>query len=316
MRKLLDAAMVAFDKRGYHATRVNDVVEIAKTSHGTFYLYFSNKEDLLRALVTEAAGEAQNLYDALNTLPAEGGTPQWEDVHGWVKAYSELWSRYAPLFRAWTDLATIDPELVDIIRQTFTVMSERPRQADRARLVGSHHRPRGGRHGHAGHARPLPLPPRVRRAADRRRGPRDDDDHGVPSALRPERLRTRHRPDRDLQAAGSRRAPPGNTRSKMPSTPEPCSVSPPSTTMFWPVTKRARSEHKKTTTSAMSSGSPTRPTGVPVSKRSSWSGMNSNHGAVMVVRIIPGDTAFTRMAGPYSRAADAVSAATAALLAA
>ena len=63
MRKLLDAAMVAFDKRGYHSTRVNDVVEIAKTSHGTFYLYFSNKEDLLRALVAEAAGEAQKLYD-------------------------------------------------------------------------------------------------------------------------------------------------------------------------------------------------------------------------------------------------------------
>ena len=75
MRKLLDAAMVAFDKRGYHATRVNDVVEIAKTSHGTFYLYFSNKEDLLRALVTEAATEAQKLYDALSTLPAQGGRP-------------------------------------------------------------------------------------------------------------------------------------------------------------------------------------------------------------------------------------------------
>ena len=67
MRKLLDAAMVAFDKRGYHATRVNDVVEIAKTSHGTFYLYFSNKEDLLRALVAEAAAEAQHLYDACST---------------------------------------------------------------------------------------------------------------------------------------------------------------------------------------------------------------------------------------------------------
>jgi AcrR family transcriptional regulator len=123
MRKLLDAAMVAFDKRGYHATRVNDVVEIAKTSHGTFYLYFSNKEDLLRALVAEAAGEAQVLYDALSTLPAEGGAPQWEDVHRWIRAYSELWTRYAPLFRAWTDLATIDPELVDLIRSTFTTMS-------------------------------------------------------------------------------------------------------------------------------------------------------------------------------------------------
>src|SRR5580693_4875545 len=92
MRKLLDAAMVAFDQRGYHATRVNDVVEIAKTSHGTFYLYFSNKEDLLRALVTEAATEAQHLYDTLNASP-EGGTPSWDDVRGWISAYSTLWVR-------------------------------------------------------------------------------------------------------------------------------------------------------------------------------------------------------------------------------
>ena len=44
-------------------------------------------------------------------------------MHGWVRAYSELWTRYAPLFRAWTDLATIDPDLVDVIRGTFTAMS-------------------------------------------------------------------------------------------------------------------------------------------------------------------------------------------------
>ncbi len=123
MRKLLDAAMHAFDQRGYHATRVNDIVEIAKTSHGTFYLYFSNKEDLLRALVAEAATESQTLYDTLSVLPARGAAPQWEDVHGWVCAYSALWTRYAPLFRVWTDLATVDPDLVDVIRQTFTSMS-------------------------------------------------------------------------------------------------------------------------------------------------------------------------------------------------
>jgi AcrR family transcriptional regulator len=123
MRKLLDAAMVAIDRRGYHATRVNDIVEIAKTSHGTFYLYFSNKEDLLRALVAEVTGETQSLYDALSTLPAQGGAPQWEDVHRWIRAYSDLWTRYAPLFRAWTDLATIDPELAEMIRSAFTSMS-------------------------------------------------------------------------------------------------------------------------------------------------------------------------------------------------
>ena len=188
MRKLLDAAMVAFDKRGYHATRVNDVVEIAKTSHGTFYLYFSNKEDLLRALVTEAAGEAQKLYDALSTLPADGGAPQWDDVHGWVRAYSKLWTRYAPLFRSWTDLATIDPELIDVIRHTFTVMS-----GALSNQIGP------DSSGHiidpdaAGMAT-LAMLDRFHYLRefvgqpDRRRGPRDDDDHGVPGPLRPERL--------------------------------------------------------------------------------------------------------------------------------
>ena len=91
--------------------------------------------------------------------PNRGGAPQWEDVRGWVRAYSELWIRYAPLFRAWTDLATIDPELVDVIRQTFTVMSDALAQQIGPGPVGPHHRPRGRRHGGAGHARPLPLPP-------------------------------------------------------------------------------------------------------------------------------------------------------------
>jgi AcrR family transcriptional regulator len=124
MRKLLDAAMICFDERGYYETRVNDVVKIAKTSHGTFYLYFSNKEDLLRALVAEAGTAAQYLADALNSPPQLGGAPQWEDVRGWISVYSDLWIRYAALFRAWTDLARIDPELTNILRQTFTLMSD------------------------------------------------------------------------------------------------------------------------------------------------------------------------------------------------
>jgi AcrR family transcriptional regulator len=121
MRKLLDAAMEAFDRRGYHATRVNDVVEIAKTSHGTFYLYFSNKEDLLRALVAEAAAEASDLYDILGD-PSPGGS-DWADLRQWVGRYSSLWVRYAPLLRAWTDLASIDPDLGAQVRQTVTTMS-------------------------------------------------------------------------------------------------------------------------------------------------------------------------------------------------
>jgi len=46
-------------------------VKLAKTSHGTFYLYFSNKEELFRALAAEVAEEMQALAEALE--PLRGG---------------------------------------------------------------------------------------------------------------------------------------------------------------------------------------------------------------------------------------------------
>src|SRR6058998_1786043 len=71
MRKLLDAAMVVFEKRGYHAARVDDIVKVARTSHGTFYLYFANKEDLFRALLTDVAEEVTGLLGSLAPITAD-----------------------------------------------------------------------------------------------------------------------------------------------------------------------------------------------------------------------------------------------------
>jgi AcrR family transcriptional regulator len=109
MRKLLDAAMVVFARRGYHAARVDDIVKLAKTSHGTFYLYFSNKEDLLRALAGEAGEVVATLDSALGPVgPNDQG---WRELRRWMEGFSEAWQRYAPVLRAWTDLAMSDAEL-------------------------------------------------------------------------------------------------------------------------------------------------------------------------------------------------------------
>jgi AcrR family transcriptional regulator len=109
MRKLLDAAMEVFARRGYHAARVDDIVKVARTSHGTFYLYFSNKEDLLRALVAEAGEVVGSLDSALGPVaPDEAG---WRELRQWMEQFSDAWQRYAPVLRAWTDLLMSDPEL-------------------------------------------------------------------------------------------------------------------------------------------------------------------------------------------------------------
>jgi len=109
MRKLLDAAMVVFAKRGYHAARVDDIVKVARTSHGTFYLYFSNKEDLLRALVGEAGTVVAALDDALG--PIDPGPEGWYELRDWIEQFSAAWQRYAPVLRAWPDLVMSDAEL-------------------------------------------------------------------------------------------------------------------------------------------------------------------------------------------------------------
>ena len=109
MRKLLDAAMVVFARRGYHAARVDDIVKVARTSHGTFYLYFSNKEDLLRALVAEAGEVVAALDDALG--PVGPDAAGWQELRVWMEQFSDAWQRYAPVLRAWTDLVVSDTEL-------------------------------------------------------------------------------------------------------------------------------------------------------------------------------------------------------------
>src|SRR5689334_25191061 len=68
MGKLLDAGMRVFAERGYHQSRVDDIVRAARTSHGTFYLYFANKEDLLRALAVDCAAAMEALAQEVGPI--------------------------------------------------------------------------------------------------------------------------------------------------------------------------------------------------------------------------------------------------------
>jgi AcrR family transcriptional regulator len=101
LRKLLDAGAEVFASRGYHAARVDDIVKLARTSHGTFYLYFSNKEDLFGALTSEVATAMHELAETLP--PLEPGPAGLADLREWVGRVSDLYDRYGPVIVAWTE---------------------------------------------------------------------------------------------------------------------------------------------------------------------------------------------------------------------
>ena len=53
-QRLLDAATQAFVTRGFHETRVDDIVAAAGVSHGTFYRYFDNKDHVFRVIASRS----------------------------------------------------------------------------------------------------------------------------------------------------------------------------------------------------------------------------------------------------------------------
>jgi len=55
MKRILKSARLLFSKHGYAATTMQNIVTDAETSIGNLYFYFANKEDLLKALMDEAA---------------------------------------------------------------------------------------------------------------------------------------------------------------------------------------------------------------------------------------------------------------------
>lgn len=53
--KILDAALGVFANKGYHDTRMDEIVEESGTSKGSIYFHFPNKERLFLALVDQFA---------------------------------------------------------------------------------------------------------------------------------------------------------------------------------------------------------------------------------------------------------------------
>lgn len=97
VRRLLEAGLAEFDERGFQAVRVDDVVKRAKTSHGTFYLYFANKDDLFRTLLQDALHDMQLITDDFPIVTSnEAGRAA---LRHWISRFTDIYSAHATVIR-------------------------------------------------------------------------------------------------------------------------------------------------------------------------------------------------------------------------
>ena len=110
-QRLLDAGATVLPTRGYHDARVDDIVEVAGVSHGSFYRYFDNKDDFFRALAEAAS---TRMIELLNLFPAEadGG-----DLEKWFEAWFDTYGSNGGVISTWQEMQSADPDLVSFSQQ-------------------------------------------------------------------------------------------------------------------------------------------------------------------------------------------------------
>lgn len=88
--RILDAALNVFSNKGYHDTRLDEIVKESNTSKGSIYFHFPNKERLFIALVDKFAGLLERQVEEAIDPNAEG----IQRVRGALEAVLNTFSRY------------------------------------------------------------------------------------------------------------------------------------------------------------------------------------------------------------------------------
>ena len=115
-RRTLDALLQAgadvLVRRGYHRTRVDDIVAAAGVSHGAFYRYFDNKDELAQVLAVQAIRRVSTALAAIPPPPdprQDGASGRADDLRQWLRRYHAAHATETAFIRVWADVSQ-DPE--------------------------------------------------------------------------------------------------------------------------------------------------------------------------------------------------------------
>lgn len=88
--RILDAALNVFSSKGYHGTRLDEIVNESGTSKGSIYFYFPNKEKLFIALVDKFTDLLER--KVLESVPDDA--PAIERVRAALEAVLNTFGKY------------------------------------------------------------------------------------------------------------------------------------------------------------------------------------------------------------------------------
>ena len=103
--RITRAAHEVFAEKGYHRTRVVDIIERAGCGHGTFYDYFKSKDDALMAILAEFIRELDRLGESSRVLMERIAFDDYEAMHILLQGISDIFSRHGDLNNVYLEAA-------------------------------------------------------------------------------------------------------------------------------------------------------------------------------------------------------------------
>ena len=123
-RQIMEAAVRAFARKGYHATRVGEIAEEAGVAYGLVYHYFGSKEEVLETIFRDTWTQMLARVREVQ----EEGAPAEEQVHKVTALLLRTWRRDPDLVRVLVREVTRSPEQlrrqVDEIGHAYEVLEE------------------------------------------------------------------------------------------------------------------------------------------------------------------------------------------------
>jgi AcrR family transcriptional regulator len=104
-QQLLRAAHDVFAERGFAGTSVGAITKAANTAHGTFYLYYRNKEDIFAKVVEEVM---LDVYERALSAPLEGQDLR-RVLESAIAGFLEVFVQNAGVWRALIEGACTTP---------------------------------------------------------------------------------------------------------------------------------------------------------------------------------------------------------------
>ncbi|WP_228001628.1 TetR/AcrR family transcriptional regulator [Nocardia australiensis] len=119
--RIVETARTLFETQGYSDVRVDDIAAAVGCSRATFYLHFTGKPEVLRAIANEGTlTSVQLFYADLDRVLTTGSRAEFGD---WMTRALDWFFANKDMLPAWDEATAVEPEFRAVAREGIMTLA-------------------------------------------------------------------------------------------------------------------------------------------------------------------------------------------------